>query len=106
VNGSAVTHVIMSLTFDDGPNSTNDGLLLDVLASKHVKVAFFVVGWNFARYNNAIGGLELIEREADILRKAYIQGLSAHIPSIITDLYNSVTKKCIWNFCSLIWPSR
>src|SRR4051812_22857266 len=38
----------IALTFDDGPNATLTPKLLDLLAAKHLKATFFVVGQNAA----------------------------------------------------------
>jgi peptidoglycan/xylan/chitin deacetylase (PgdA/CDA1 family) len=38
----------IALTFDDGPNATLNPKLLDLLAAKHLKATFFVVGQNAA----------------------------------------------------------
>src|SRR5256885_3206263 len=38
----------IALTFDDGPNATLTPKLLDLLAARHLKATFFVVGQNAA----------------------------------------------------------
>lgn len=48
----------MALTFDDGPSAANTPRLLDILASKQVKVTFFVLG------NMAQRAPGIIQREA------------------------------------------
>ena len=40
----------IALTFDDGPNATLTPKLLDLLAARHMKATFFVVGQNAAEY--------------------------------------------------------
>jgi peptidoglycan/xylan/chitin deacetylase (PgdA/CDA1 family) len=40
----------IALTFDDGPNATLTPKLLDMLAARHLKATFFVVGQNAADY--------------------------------------------------------
>ena len=40
----------VALTFDDGPNATLTPKLLDLLAARHLKATFFVVGQNAAEY--------------------------------------------------------
>jgi peptidoglycan/xylan/chitin deacetylase (PgdA/CDA1 family) len=40
----------IALTFDDGPHVTNTTRLLDMLAQRHVKATFFVVGENVVQY--------------------------------------------------------
>ncbi len=39
----------IAMTFDDGPNPKNTPKLLDLLAEKHIKATFFIVGENAAR---------------------------------------------------------
>lgn len=40
----------IAMTFDDGPHTTLTPKLLDLLASRHLKATFFVVGENAAQY--------------------------------------------------------
>ena len=40
----------IALTFDDGPNATLTPKLLDMLAARHLKATFFVVGQNAAEF--------------------------------------------------------
>ena len=40
----------VALTFDDGPNATLTPKLLDLLAARHLKATFFVVGQNAEEY--------------------------------------------------------
>jgi peptidoglycan/xylan/chitin deacetylase (PgdA/CDA1 family) len=49
------------MTFDDGPNATLTPKLLDLLAARHMKVTFFVVGQNASEY-------------PDILKRAVREG--------------------------------
>src|SRR5947209_18770810 len=51
----------IALTFDDGPNATLTPKLLDLLAARHLKATFFVVGQNAADH-------------PDILRRAVKEG--------------------------------
>jgi peptidoglycan/xylan/chitin deacetylase (PgdA/CDA1 family) len=51
----------IALTFDDGPNATLTPKLLDLLAARHLKATFFVVGQNAAD-------------QPDILRRAVREG--------------------------------
>jgi peptidoglycan/xylan/chitin deacetylase (PgdA/CDA1 family) len=51
----------IALTFDDGPNATLTPKLLDLLAARHLKATFFVVGQNAADH-------------PDILRRAVREG--------------------------------
>jgi peptidoglycan/xylan/chitin deacetylase (PgdA/CDA1 family) len=39
---------VIALTFDDGPNATLTPKLLDLLAARHLKATFFVIGQNAA----------------------------------------------------------
>lgn len=49
----------IALTFDDGPNPSSTGYLLDGLKERNVKVSFFVIGENTVRYP------ELVKREEE-----------------------------------------
>jgi peptidoglycan/xylan/chitin deacetylase (PgdA/CDA1 family) len=40
----------IAMTFDDGPHATLTPRLLDLLAARHIKATFFVVGQNAAEY--------------------------------------------------------
>jgi peptidoglycan-N-acetylglucosamine deacetylase len=40
----------IAMTFDDGPSATLTSKLLDLLASRHIKVTFFVIGENVAEH--------------------------------------------------------
>ena len=40
----------IAMTFDDGPHVTNTPRLLDILAKRHIKATFFVVGENVVQY--------------------------------------------------------
>lgn len=40
----------IALTFDDGPSPATTPRLLDILAKRHIKVTFFMVGENAAQY--------------------------------------------------------
>jgi peptidoglycan/xylan/chitin deacetylase (PgdA/CDA1 family) len=51
----------IALTFDDGPNATLTPKLLDLLAARHLKATFFVVGQNAAEF-------------PDILKRAVREG--------------------------------
>ncbi len=51
----------IALTFDDGPNATLTPKLLDLLAARHLKATFFVVGQNAADH-------------PDVLRRAVKEG--------------------------------
>ncbi len=51
----------IALTFDDGPNATLTPKLLDLLAARHLKATFFVVGQNAADH-------------PDILKRAVREG--------------------------------
>jgi peptidoglycan/xylan/chitin deacetylase (PgdA/CDA1 family) len=51
----------IALTFDDGPNATLTPKLLDLLAARHLKATFFVIGQNAADH-------------PDILRRAVREG--------------------------------
>lgn len=44
----------IALTFDDGPNPSSTGYLLDGLKQRNVKASFFVIGENAARYPTLI----------------------------------------------------
>lgn len=52
---------LVALTFDDGPSALTTPRLLDILAEKHVRVTFFVVG-------------NLAERNAEILKREQAEG--------------------------------
>src|SRR6186713_1076398 len=47
-NSVHVDGPFIALTFDDGPNATLTPKLLDLLAARHLKATFFVVGQNAA----------------------------------------------------------
>jgi peptidoglycan/xylan/chitin deacetylase (PgdA/CDA1 family) len=47
-NSVHVDGPVIALTFDDGPNATLTPKLLDLLAARHLKATFFVVGQNAA----------------------------------------------------------
>ena len=47
-NSVHVDGAFIALTFDDGPNATLTPKLLDLLAARHLKATFFVVGQNAA----------------------------------------------------------
>ena len=61
VNSVHVDGPFIALTFDDGPNATLTPKLLDLLAARHLKATFFVVGQNAADH-------------PDILRRAVREG--------------------------------
>lgn len=44
----------MALTFDDGPTPVVTPRVLDILASKHIKASFFLVGKNVAGHENIV----------------------------------------------------
>ena len=56
-----VDGAVIALTFDDGPNATLTPKLLDLLAARHLKATFFVVGQNAADH-------------PDILKRAVREG--------------------------------
>jgi peptidoglycan/xylan/chitin deacetylase (PgdA/CDA1 family) len=60
-NSVHVDGPFIALTFDDGPNDTLTPRLLDLLAARHLKATFFVVGQNAADH-------------PDILRRAVREG--------------------------------
>ena len=60
-NSVHVDGPFIALTFDDGPNATLTPKLLDLLAARHLKATFFVVGQNAADH-------------PDILRRAVREG--------------------------------
>ncbi len=47
----------IAMTFDDGPSGPNTPKLLDLAAKKHIKLTFFLIGENAARYP------QLVQRE-------------------------------------------
>jgi len=47
----------IAMTFDDGPSGPNTPRLLDLAAKKHIKLTFFLIGENAARYP------KLVQRE-------------------------------------------
>jgi peptidoglycan/xylan/chitin deacetylase (PgdA/CDA1 family) len=49
-NSVHVDGPFIALTFDDGPNATLTPKLLDLLAARHLKATFFVVGQNAAEH--------------------------------------------------------
>jgi len=69
--GTAVPHLVYSdvhvdepyvaLTFDDGPHATLTPKLLDLLASRHIKATFFVLG-------------ECVEQNPQVLQRAAREG--------------------------------
>jgi peptidoglycan/xylan/chitin deacetylase (PgdA/CDA1 family) len=60
-NSVHVDGPFIALTFDDGPNATLTPKLLDLLAARHLKATFFVVGQNAADH-------------PDILKRAIREG--------------------------------
>ena len=60
-NSVHVDGPFIALTFDDGPNATLTPKLLDLLAARHLKATFFVVGQNAADH-------------PDILKRAVREG--------------------------------
>jgi peptidoglycan/xylan/chitin deacetylase (PgdA/CDA1 family) len=60
-NNVHVDGPFIALTFDDGPNATLTPKLLDLLAARHLKATFFVVGQNAADH-------------PDILKRAVREG--------------------------------
>lgn len=58
----------LALTFDDGPESSTTPRILEELARRSVRAAFFVVGHRFA------GSSEVAERNREVLREAYRRG--------------------------------
>jgi peptidoglycan/xylan/chitin deacetylase (PgdA/CDA1 family) len=52
---------LIALTFDDGPDATYTGRILDILAEKNAKATFYVVGRNAFQYS-------------DLLRRIYREG--------------------------------
>lgn len=51
----------VAMTFDDGPHATLTPKLLDILAARHMKVTFFVLG-------------ECVQQNPDVLRRAAREG--------------------------------
>src|SRR5438105_7693078 len=49
-NSVHVDEPYIALTFDDGPSPTLTPKLLDLLAARHIKVTFFVIGENVAEH--------------------------------------------------------
>jgi peptidoglycan/xylan/chitin deacetylase (PgdA/CDA1 family) len=45
----------IAMTFDDGPSSTLTPKLLDLLAARHIKATFFVIGENVAEHPEIVG---------------------------------------------------
>ena len=60
-NSVHVDGLYIALTFDDGPNATLTPKLLDLLAARHLKATFFVIGQNAADH-------------PDVLRRAVREG--------------------------------
>jgi peptidoglycan/xylan/chitin deacetylase (PgdA/CDA1 family) len=60
-NSVHVDGPVIALTFDDGPNATLTPKLLDLLAARHLKATFFVIGQNAADH-------------PDILKRAVREG--------------------------------
>src|SRR5256714_6411201 len=52
-NSVHVDGPFIALTFDDGPNATLTPKLLDLLAARHLKATFFVVGQNAADHRKS-----------------------------------------------------
>jgi peptidoglycan/xylan/chitin deacetylase (PgdA/CDA1 family) len=44
----------IAMTFDDGPHATNTPKLLDMLAKRHIKATFFLIGENAKQYPNIV----------------------------------------------------
>ncbi|MGA3171378.1 MAG: polysaccharide deacetylase family protein [Chthoniobacteraceae bacterium] len=44
----------IAMTFDDGPSGPNTPRLLDLAAKKHIKLTFFLIGQNAARYPDLV----------------------------------------------------
>ena len=44
----------IAMTFDDGPSATLTPKLLDLLAARHIKVTFFVIGENVAEHSEIV----------------------------------------------------
>src|ERR1700682_6317631 len=53
-NSVHVDGPFIALTFDDGPNATLTPKLLDLLAARHLKATFFVVGQNAADHPDTL----------------------------------------------------
>jgi peptidoglycan/xylan/chitin deacetylase (PgdA/CDA1 family) len=53
-NSVHVDGPFIALTFDDGPNATLTPKLLDLLAARHLKATFFVVGQNAADHPDVL----------------------------------------------------
>jgi peptidoglycan/xylan/chitin deacetylase (PgdA/CDA1 family) len=60
-NSVHVDEPVIAMTFDDGPHATLTPKLLDLLAERHIKVTFFVLG-------------ECVEQNPDVLRRAAREG--------------------------------
>jgi len=45
----------IAMTFDDGPSATLTPKLLDLLAARHIKATFFVIGENVAEHPEIVG---------------------------------------------------
>ena len=61
INSVHVDGPYVAMTFDDGPHATLTPKLLDLLAARHMKVTFFVLG-------------ECVEQNPDVLRRAAHEG--------------------------------
>jgi len=60
-NSVHVDEPYIAMTFDDGPHATLTPKLLDLLAQRHIKVTFFVLG-------------ECVEQNPEVLRRAAREG--------------------------------
>lgn len=53
-NSVHVDEPYIALTFDDGPHATLTPKLLDLLAKRHIKATFFLIGQNAAEYPDIV----------------------------------------------------
>ena len=60
-NSAHVDGPYIAMTFDDGPSSANTLRLLDILAKRHIKVTFFLVGEN-------------VQQNPDIVKREVAEG--------------------------------
>lgn len=97
---------VVALTFDDGPSAATTGRLLDVLATKQVKVTFFVLG-NMAQKSPALIQREVTEGhevESHTMSHQNLIKLSgAAIRSEITEA-DTVLQGIIGNAAKLVRP--
>ncbi len=78
------TDKLIALTFDDGPNPSTTGRILDCLKQNNAKATFFVIGYS-------------VKGHADILKRAQAQGCEIGSHTLDHDILTKVSSERLHN---------